>query len=381
MAYYRRQDQPFGIHLRDRLQHLYVIGQTGTGKSTLLASMAKQDAQNQTGFCLIDPHGDLALAVSKSIKVPHIYWDIGKPDCPYGYNPLTAVLPELRPLVASGFIETLKKQWADAWGAPMEHLLRYAVLALLEQPTATLADIMPLFTNREFQKQVRSHITDVEVKRFWEEEYPSMNYKTASDGVAPIANKLGAFLAHPVVRQSLTKPRTPLRFREIMDSGQILIVNLARGRIGADLSNVMGGLILSNINNAAYSRQNIPEETRRPFMVLVDEFHNFTTQVIANSLSELRKYGVGMTLCQQFLNQSDTAVRDAILGNVGSLMSFRVGPNDAPMLSRYLQTTTDTDLINLPNHHAFVRLMIDGVQSRTFSTTTLLQETATDVKR
>ena len=371
MAYYRRRDRPFGIQLRDRLQHLYVVGQTGTGKSTLLASMARQDGRNLTGFCLLDPHGDLAFFMSKSIETPHIYWDISDPDSPYGYNPLTAVSPELRPLVASGFIETLKKQWADAWGARMEHLLRYAVLALLETPSATLADIMPLFTNRSFRAQVRAQITDAEVKRFWEEEYPAMNYKTAFDGVAPIANKLGAFLAHPVLRKALCEPEKPLRLRQIMDSGQILIVNLARGKIGADLSNVMGGLILSNISNAAYSRQNVPENDRRPFMVLVDEFHNFTTQVIANSLSELRKYGVGMTLCQQFLSQSDKAVRDAILGNAGSLITFRVGPSDTALLSRYLQTVSERDLLNLPNYQAFIRLMIEGVQSRTFSMTSI----------
>ena len=370
-AYYRSGDKPFGIHQADRLQHLYVLGQTGTGKSTLLKTMARQDAKAGTGFCLIDPHGDLAKELHATLDAPHLYWDIADPLCPYGYNPLTQISSGLRPLVAAGFIDTLKHQWSDAWGPRMENLLRWTLLALLEQPKADFTDIMPLMTNREFRKEVVSNVTDEETLRFWTEEYPALSYKTAFDGVAPIANKLGTFLAHPVLRKALTEPTRPIRFRQLMDDGQILIVNLGKGKLGADAANVMGGLILTGLRNAAFSREGTPEAQRRPFFISVDEFHNFTSETIAESLAELRKYGVGLALAQQHSNQSSTATRDALLGNIGSSFIFRLGIGDSGIFSRYLQSPTEQDLLNLPNHRAFVRLLVDGVQSRTFTAETL----------
>lgn len=198
-----------------------------------------------------------------------------------------------------------------------------------------------------------------------------MNYKTAIDGVAPIANKLGAFLAHPVIRKAICEPENPLRFRQIMDDGKFLIINLAKGRLGADMANVMGGLIVSSITNAAFSRHNQPEAERRPFMLYVDEFHAFTTSAFAGMLSETRKYGLGMTLAHQHIVQADKDVFEAVLGNVGSMMVFRTGAMDAPTLCRQLGDVALPDLINLPNHHAFVQLMVDGQKSKTFSATTL----------
>ena len=227
LAYHRSGDRPFGIQPHDRLHHMYVLGQTGTGKSTLLRTIALSDAKAGHGFCLIDPHGDLALEVHRSIKRDHLYWDVADPKCPLGYNPLTKVSAALRPLVASGYIETLRHQWSDAWGPRMENLLRWALLALLELPQSDFTDIMPLMTDKSFRKDVLHSVTDSEVKRFWEQEYPALSYKTAFDGVAPIANKLGTFLAHPVLRKALTTPEQPIRFRSLMDDGKILIVNLA----------------------------------------------------------------------------------------------------------------------------------------------------------
>lgn len=372
-AFYRSGDKPFGIKLRDRLQHVYVLGQTGTGKSTLLKAIALQDAKNGQGHCVIDPHGDLASDLHQRMEAPHCYWEVADPNCHHGYNPLTHVSAELRPLVASGFIDTLKHQWADAWGPRMENLLRWSLLALLELPASDFTDIMPLMTNREFRKEVVAQIDDVETRRFWQEEYPALSYKTAFDGVAPIANKLGAFLAHPVLRQSLTKPMQPIRFRQLMDDGTPLIVNLGKGRLGADAANVMGGLILTGLRNAAFTREDTPERQRRPFFVSVDEFHNFTSETIAESLAELRKYGIGLTLSQQHSGQSSKATREAILGNIGTVVVFRVGIEDAPIFTRYLQGSTERDLLNLPNHQAFVRLMIDGVQSRSFTAHSILQ--------
>ncbi|MCU7838883.1 MAG: type IV secretion system DNA-binding domain-containing protein [Candidatus Thiodiazotropha sp. (ex Troendleina suluensis)] len=369
-AYHRYGDIPFGIKLKDRLMHLYVVGQTGTGKSTLIENLARQDAKHGIGFCLIDPHGDLAAHLSTSLSVPHLYWNIADPQCPLGYNPLTRTSAYYRPLVASGFIDTLKKQWSDAWGVRMEHLMRYAILALLEQPQADIRDILRLYTDKDFRRQIIGRIRDEQVYTFWTREYPSMNYKNAADGVAPIANKLGAWLAHPVVRKAICEPEKPLRFRQIMDQEEILIVNLAKGKLGSDTANVLGGLIVTTFMNAAFTRHDKPEKERRPFILYVDEFHSFTTTALASMLSETRKYGLGLVLAHQHIVQTDSTVFESILGNVGSLMVFRVGANDAPTFSRQLGTVAVPDLVNLPNYQAFMQLMVDGQKTRPFTVST-----------
>lgn len=369
-AYSRYGDRTFGIHLKDRLSHLYIIGQTGTGKSTLLRNLAEQDADAGVGFCLIDPHGDLAQALHQDLRRQHIYWEVADPNCGYGYNPISRASETLRPLISSGLIDALKKQWSDAWGVRMEHLLRYAILALLEQPRTDLRDIVRLFIDRDFQRLVVSHITDEQVRYFWREEYAAMSYKTAVDGVAPIANKLGAFLAHPLVRTAVCEPRTPLRFRKIIDSGDILIVNLAKGLLGSDIANVLGGLISASIMNAAFTRYGQPEADRRPFMLYVDEFHSFTTSAFASMLAEVRKYGLGVTLAQQHIVQAERPVFEAIMGNVGSILAFRVGALDAPTLCTQLGTQSPSDLTNLPNYRALMQLMIDGEKTKPFTVTT-----------
>jgi energy-coupling factor transporter ATP-binding protein EcfA2 len=358
---------PFGLGTKDRLQHLYVVGQTGTGKSTLLENLAHQDANHATGFCLIDPHGDVAESLHRDLDVPHLYWDVSDPTCPLGYNPLAKVAAIHRPLVASGLIETLKKQWPDAWGARMEHILRFSLLALLEQPTADLRDILKLLTYKGFRRQVTDRITDPQVQFFWKVEFPAMNYQGSADGVAPIANKLGAFLAQPAVREALCAPKKPLRFRTMMDTGQILIVNLAKGRLGADITNILGGLITSTLMLAASTRHGLPEAARRPFFLYVDEFPNLTTKSFVGMLSEARKYGLGLILAHQHLSQIDTDVSDAIFGNVGSFVSFRVGAKDAPLLSRMLVPFEAHDLQNQPNHRAAVQVMCQGERLTPFS--------------
>lgn len=368
-AYRRYGDFPFGIRLADRLMHLYIIGQTGTGKSTLLANLARQDAKAGIGFCLVDPHGDLAEGITDSLGTPHTYWNVADPESPYGYNPLTRVSADHRPLVTSGFIEALKKQWEDAWGARMEHLLRYAVLALLEQPSADIRDIVRLFVEKDFRRSVVARVSDPQVLVFWTKEYPNMNYQNAVDGVAPIANKLGAFLANPTLRKAICDPEEPLRFRRIMDEGQCLIVNLAKGRLGSDNANVLGGLIVSSILNAAFTRHSLPERDRRPFFLYIDEFHSFSTSVFAGMLAEARKYGLGLVLAHQHIVQADRDVFEAVMGNAGSLIAFRVGAQDAPTFHRQLGTVEVPDLVNLPNYQAFIQLMVRGERVRVFSAT------------
>ena len=368
LAYHRyRPLNAFGLATKDRLQHLYIIGQTGTGKSTLLLNLVRQDANASTGFCLIDPHGDLAETLHRRLPMPHLYWDVSDPACPLGYNPLARVSALHRPLVASGLIETLKKQWPDAWGARMEHILRFALLALLEQPRADLRDILKLLTYKGFRRQALDKISDPQVQFFWRVEFPALNYQGSADGVAPVANKLGAFLAQPAVRKALCEPERPLRFRHIMDTGELLIVNLAKGRLGADITNILGGLITSTIMHAATTRHGLPEAARPPFFLYVDEFPNLTTKSFAGMLSEARKYGLGLILAHQHLSQTDASVLDAILGNVGSLVVFRVGPKDAPLLARMLEPFSVHDLQNQPNRRAAVQIMQRGERLPPFS--------------
>ena len=367
-AYHRyNRGTEFGIRQSDRLFHMLVIGQTGTGKTTLLANMAKQDAEAKNGFCLIDPHGDLASALNKHIGREHIYWNAADPASTYGYNPLTRTSAGLRPIVASGLIDTLKQQWADAWGARMEHLLRHAILALLELPRADLRDIIPMFVEKPFRERVVAQLTDPQVIRFWRDEFKAMNYKTSMDGVAPIANKIGGFLAHPVIRKSLCEPDQPLRFRKLMDAGETVIVNLAKGRLGSDIANVLGGLLMSSVMHAAYSRYEMPELSRRPFALYVDEFPSFSTKVFTSMLSEARKYGLCCVLANQNVAQSDTELFHSIIGNVGTIIVFRIGALDAPLFARQLDSVSEHDLTNLPNYNAFIQLMIEGRKSKVFS--------------
>lgn len=367
LAYERDAFVPFGIRHRDRLQHQLVLGATGTGKSTLLKAMALQDMQAGQGFCLVDPHGDLALDIVQDRKANVIYWDVADPNSPFGYNPLAGVAKPLRPLIAAGFIDTLKHQWSDAWGPRMENLLRWSVLALLDQSHSSLADIMPLLTRKSFRTQVIENIEDSECRRFWTEEFPSLNYKGSVDGVAPIANKLGAFLSHPAIRKAVTSPKKPLKLRNIIQNQQTLVINLGKGRLGAEYANVMGGLALTGLRNAAFSRAFDPEKSRQPYFVLVDEFTNFATDTLTESLSELRKYGLGLTLSAQYLAQVDVDTREALLGNIGTCITFRLGLSDAPYFARYHQWPTERDILNLPNHRAYVRLMVDGLQTKAFS--------------
>jgi Type IV secretion-system coupling protein DNA-binding domain len=363
---------PFGINLPDRLFHAYIVGQTGTGKSSLLSSMALQDVVQGQGFCLIDPHGDLAGSLHHACP-DALYWNLSDPSCILGYNPLAYVSPAYRPLVVSGLIDALKKQWSDAWGARMEHLLRYALLALLERPSSTFKDIMPMFLDVDFRREVVAGVSDPQVRLFWDVEFPALKYSTAIDGVAPIANKLGAFLAHPLVRKALCEPEEPLRFRKIMDEGRVLIVNLAKGKLGADTANVLGGLIVSSIANAAYSRQELPEKDRKPYFLYVDEFHSLTTGAFADMLSELRKYGLGLVATTQYSARLERGVRDAIFGNVGTIISFRVGADDAIELERQFggDVPKASDLVGLANYEIYLKLMVDGVQTKAFSARTI----------
>lgn len=373
---FRRNRRLFGIKREDRFAHLYAIGKTGTGKSTLLEGMALQDAENGNGFALIDPLGDLAERVASRIPDSRrddlIYLNAADPDQPWGYNPLRHVSPRYISLAASGLMEVFEKMWPDAWGVRMEHILRNVLMALLEQPTATMQDILRGFSDKEFRKQIARSLKNEPVRRFLEHEYEKFSFGYRADGVAPIHNKVGAFLSDPMLARMLTAPKQELRIRQVMDEGQVLIVNLAKGRIGEDSSSLLGGLLVTTLGLAAYTRADTPAAERRDFFVYIDEFQSFTTLAVANMLSELRKYRVGFTIAHQYLQQLSPEIRHAVLGNVGTFISFRVGPEDASYVVREFQSVFEQeDVINLENYRIYLKLLIDGMPSLPFSARTL----------
>ena len=367
-----RRQVRFGIQQPDRLSHVYIIGKTGVGKSTLIESMIRQDLEAGRGCCLLDPHGDLVervyQAVPENRKGNVRYFNVPNRTQPYGYNPLRYIKEDKRTLACSGMLEVMKKLWPDAWGVNMEHILRHALLALLDRPGSTLADIPRLLSDKYFRRLVASGIKNPPVRHFWQKEYENYSFQKRSDGAGPILNKVGAFLADPNLNQILTDPEEDLRFRSIMDEGQILLVNLAKGQIGEDAAGLLGGLLVTTLGLAAFTRQDTPEHRRQPFHIYLDEFQNFTTYSMVNMLSELRKYKASMTMAHQYLFQLTPEVREAVLGNAGTIISFRVGARDAAFLAQEFQPTfNQQDFLNLPNHDVYLKLMVEGTVSRPFS--------------
>lgn len=374
---FRNEQQTFGIRQADRLMHLYAIGQTGTGKTTLLASLARQDIDAGRGVCFIDPHGDaverLALRAQGSNRTDITYWNVPDASSPYGYNPIRHVRKDKIPLAVSGVLEAMRKLWADAWGVRMEHILRNALYALFERRGSTLADVLRLLGEESFRKEVARGISNEPVRDFWLKEFSRYSYGYRSDGIAPVQNKIGAFLADPMLRRILTEPQEDLHIRKIMDQGGALLVNLAKGRIGEDSANLLGSLLVSTIALAAFSRADLAASSRRPFALFIDEFHNFTTLSIATMAAELRKYGISLALANTHLDALEPEVRHAVLGNVGTLIAFRTGAEDAAHLAReFSPIFFADDLTTLPNYHMFLKLMIDGTPSRPFSAVTCL---------
>jgi len=373
---FRNDQRLFGIKREDRFSHVYIIGKTGTGKSTLLESMAIQDLVNGNGFALIDPHGDLAERVAARIPRSRdgdlIYLNAADPNQPWGYNPLRHVSPQYIALAASGLLEVFKKMWPDAWGVRMEHILRNVLMALLEQPASTMHDILRVFSDKQFRRQIARSLKNESVRRFLEKEYERFSFGYRVDGTAPIQNKVGAFLADPLLARILTASKRELHIRQAMDEGKVLIANLAKGRIGEDSSSLLGGLLVTTIGLAAFTRADTPACNRPDYFSYIDEFQSFTTLALANMLSELRKYRVGFTVAHQYLHQLVPDIRHAVLGNAGTIISFRVGAEDATYLAREFRPLLDeTDLMQLENHRIYLKLMIDGMPGFPFSATTL----------
>lgn len=373
---FRGQEHVFGIKRDDRRRHMYVIGKTGMGKTTLLENMIISDINAGNGLAVVDPHGDLAEKILNFIPNSRvndvIYFNPADIDYPIAFNVMEHVDPKYRHLVASGLIGVFKKIWADSWGPRLEYLLRNTILGLLEYPDSTLLGVPRMLVDDDYRKKVVSKISDPVVKTFWTDEFTKYSKQFMVEAISPIQNKVGQFLSSSLVRNIVSQPHSSIDMRDIMDSQKIFIVNLAKGRIGEDYSALLGAMLITKIQLAAMGRVDTPEEDRKDFYLYVDEFQNFATESFAGILSEARKYRLDLIVAHQYIGQLEETVRDAIFGNVGTLVSFRVGAADAEFLEKEFEPIfMMNDLVNLAKYDMYLKLMIDGVSGDAFSATSL----------
>lgn len=374
---FRNQLRRFGIKTDDRRRHIYVIGKTGMGKTTLLENMVLSDIMAGHGVCYIDPHGDTAEKMLDYIPSHRIndvvYFNPADQEFPVGFNILETTSEEQKHLVASGLMGVFKKIWPDVWSPRMEYILLNCVLALLDYPGATLLGINRLLVDKEYRARVIAKIRNPIVKTFWIAEFTSWSEKYATEAIAPVQNKVGQFLSASIIRNIVAQVKSTINPRQIMDEGKIFIVNLSKGKIGEDNMRLLGGMIVTKIQLAAMERVDIKrEEDRRDFYLYVDEFQNFANQSFANILSEARKYRLNLVVAHQYIAQLEEEVAKAVFGNVGTLIVMRVGAEDgAFMETEFMPTFTPEDLVNLPKFQMYLKLMVDGVSTQPFSATTL----------
>lgn len=374
---FRGINHQFGLQRIDRSRHVYIIGQTGAGKSGMLELMALSDVFYNQGYCIIDPHGDFAIDNLKFIPESRVqdvvYFNPADTAFPVAFNPLEISDPSRKPNICSEVIGVLKRMFGDSWGPRLEHILRYTLLALLDRPSTTLLDISRMLTDKEFRKETLDFCQDVTVLQFWKHEFGQWNEKQVNESIAPVLNKVGAFTANPIIRNIIGQPKSSFDIRKIMDEGKILVVNLSKGLIGEDNASILGAFLVTKVQLAAMSRSDIPRvEDRRPFYLYVDEFQNFATDSFAVILSEARKYGLNLTVANQYVAQMTDSVRDAVFGNVGTTITFRVSAEDAPILVKQFEPTFDaSDLLQLNNRHFVISMIINGEKVPAFSATTL----------
>jgi len=373
---WRHAHKRFGIKRDDRRLPLYILGKTGMGKSTLLANIAISDIRAGEGVAVIDPHGALVEEILDYIPDDRvedvIYFNATDAERPVPFNPLVSTGPAYHHLVASGIIAMMKKVWGDSWGPRLEHVLRYTLLTLLIRQGATLLDVPRLLLDADWRTRVVAALPDAHLQTFWRKEFGAYSASFRNEAIAPILNKVGQFTASRLMRAIVEQPENTFDLRQAMDEGKIVLVNLAKGRIGDDASALLGAMIVTKIWLAALSRQDIPEAARRDFYLIVDEAHSIATESFADMLSETRKYRLNLTLAHQYLEQLEPPLRSAILGNVGTLMTFRTGAEDAEYLAReFYPVCKEEDFVNLPKYHVYLKLLIDGVPSQGFSAVTL----------
>lgn len=375
-ANFRTQKTLFGIKKDDRRRHMYIIGKTGMGKSTILENMIVSDIANGKGVAVIDPHGDLADAVLHFIPKNRtndvMVFNPSDTDFPVSFNMLECKIPEQRYLVASGLLGVFKKMFGESWGPRLEHILRNTILALTENPGSTILGIMRMLTDDSYRKKVLKNVKDPIVQSFWKDEFGRWNDKQKAESVSPIQNKVGQFLSSPLIRNVFGQPKSSVDLRFLMDKQKIVIINLSKGKIGDDNSSLLGSMMITKFQLDAMSRADIPEEKRIDFYLYVDEFQNFATDSFAVILSEARKYKLNLTMANQYIEQMSDEVKAAVFGNVGTLMTCQLGAEDAEIFSRqFSETISANDIVNLPKYQCYIKLMIDGMPSNPFSANTL----------
>lgn len=350
----------------ERRRHLYVIGQTGTGKSTLLLNLIRQDLAAGEGLALLDPHGDLALAALEYVPSRRtndlVYLDPADTGRPIGFNPLAQAPEDLKPVVADGLVSAFRHVWPDSWGPRLDYILTNAVRALLDVPGATLLMLPRLLIDDGFRSPlVMHHVRDPVVRSFWLNEYAGYGDSFRREAISPIQNKIGKALMVPSLRNMLAQPRSTITIRRLMDEGAIVICNLAKGALGESTAHLLGALLTTTIAQAALSRVDTPAAQRRPFHLYADEFQSFATESFALILSEARKYGLTLTIGHQYLDQLPDQLRAAVFGNVGSFIACRPGATDAPVLAEQIGLGGPDGLLDLPNFAAWARLLKNGV--------------------
>lgn len=378
-ADYRGKEQVFGIKAEDRSKHLYVIGKTGMGKTVLLQNMAVQDIQNGNGIAFIDPHGEVTASLLDYVPEERvkdvIHFAPFDADFPISFNVMEDVGYDKRHLVVSGLVSTFKKIWPDVWSPRMEYILSNTLFALLEYPNSTLLDVNRMLVNKEFRKDVVSHITDPVIKSFWTEEFANYTDRYTQEATPAIQNKIGQFVSNPLIRNIVGQPKSSFDFREAMDSKKILIINISKGRIGDTNAKLIGSMLIIKIYLAAMSRADTTATELAklpPFYFFVDEFQSFANETFADILSESRKYKLSLIIAHQYIGQMPDEVREAVFGNVGTMIVFRVGADDAEVLEKeFSPTFMAEDLVSLGYYQIYLKLMIDGLASKPFSAVTL----------
>ncbi len=374
---FRGINHQFGMLRSDRSRHVYIIGQTGAGKSGTLELFALSDIFHGHGYAIIDPHGDFAIENMRFIPASRltdvVYFNPADTAYPLGFNPLEVTNPSQKTNISSEVIGVLKRMFGESWGPRLEYILRYTILALLDRPETTMLDITRMLTDKKFRKETLDYCQDTVVLQFWNVEFASWNDKFQSEAIAPVLNKVGAFTANPVIRNIIGQPKSTFNIRQIMDEGKILIVNLSKGLIGEDNASILGAFMVTKIQLAAMSRSDIPKiEDRRPFYLYVDEFQNFATDSFATILSEARKYGLNLTVANQYISQMSETVRDAVFGNVGTMVCFRVSADDSPILAKQFEPQFEpNDLLQMHNRNFIINMVIGGEKAPAFSARTL----------
>ncbi len=377
---FRNSNRLFGIKRTDRRQHMYVVGKTGTGKTTLLHNMMVQDILNGEGVCVIDPHGEFVETLLQKIPVEReedvIYFNPADTEYHIGFNVLELPDPKYKHLVASGLMGIFTKIWANVWSARMEYIMNNTVLALLDTPGTSLLGVTRLLVDKEYREKIIANVKDPVIKSFWVHEFEEWRDQFRNEAIAPIQNKVGQFLSTTVIRNIIGQSKSTIDVFEIMNTAKIFLVNLSKGRVGEDNSALLGSMLITKMQLAAMERVRIREDERVDFFLYIDEFQNFATDAFANILSEARKYRLNLILAHQYIGQlvSDTStkVRDAVFGNVGTMIAFRVGASDAEFLEKeFGPDFVIQDMVNIPNRSIYIKLMVDGISSRPFSASTL----------